>query len=49
VTGDPAHYLPSTEPIDREPRGYQLLNTENEVLPRETLASAGVELASTTT
>ena len=34
----------STEPIDREPRGYPYLAKENEALLRAMLASAGVEL-----
>jgi hypothetical protein len=44
VTTDPVRYEPSTEPIDREPRGYPYLSKENEALLRDTLAAAGVEL-----
>jgi hypothetical protein len=44
MSAEPVHYEPSTEPIDREPRGYPFLAKENEALLRDTLANAGVEL-----
>jgi hypothetical protein len=44
MSADPVRYEPSTEPIDREPRGYPYLSKENEALLRDTLATAGVEL-----
>ena len=44
MNADAVRYEPSTEPIDREPRGYPFLRKENEALLRDTLAAAGVEL-----
>lgn len=49
MTAEPVRHGPSTEPIDREPRGYPFFGKENEALLRDPLATAGVHLDESTT